>query len=56
MLLWKNTVIKKVLQVFSQRITCMFCSTLVYATKSTPPECQQDWPEYGGRDLQPYTV
>ena len=29
----------------------MFCSTLVYATKVTPSECQQHWPGYGGRDL-----
>ena len=32
----------------------MFCSTLVYATKGAPSECQQHWPEYGGgggRDL-----
>ena len=32
------------------------CSTLVYATKGAPSECQQHWPEYGGRDLQSYTV
>ena len=30
----------------------MFRSTLVYATKGAPSECQQHWPEYGGRDLQ----
>ena len=43
----------KVLQTFSQGITWMFCSrTLVYATKGAPSECQQRWPEYGGRDLQ----
>ena len=34
----------------------MFCSTLVYATKGAPSECQQHWPEYDGRDLQSYTV
>ena len=28
------------------------CSTMVYATKGAPSECQQHWPEYGGRDLQ----
>ena len=28
------------------------CSTMVYATKDAPSECQQHWPEYGGRDLQ----
>ena len=48
--------IYKVLQIFSQRITWMFCSTLVYATKDAPSECQQHWPEYIGRDLQSYTV
>ena len=32
------------------------CSTMVYATKGAPSECQQHWPEYGGRDLQQYTV
>ena len=42
----------KVLQTFSQRITWVFCSTMVYATKGAPSECQQHWPEYGGRDLQ----
>ena len=31
-------------------------STLVYATNGAPSECQQHWPEYGGRDLQSYTV
>ena len=46
----------KVLQTFSQRITWVFCSTMVYATKGAPFECQQHWPEYGGRDLQQYTV
>ena len=46
----------KALQTFSQRITWVFCSTLVYATKGAPSECQQHWPEYGGRDLQLYTV
>ena len=40
------------LQTFLQRITWVFCSTLVYATKVAPSECQQHWPEYGGRDLQ----
>ena len=34
----------------------MFCSTLVYATKGAPSECQQHWPEYWERDLQSYTV
>ena len=42
----------KVLQTLSQRITWVFCSTMVYATKDAPFECQQHWPEYGGRDLQ----
>ena len=28
----------------------MFCSTVVYATKGAPSECQQLWPEYGGRN------
>ena len=42
----------KVLQTFSQRITWVFCSTMVYATKGAASECQQHWPEYGGRDLQ----
>ena len=37
----------KVLQTFSQRITWVFCSTMVYATKGAPSECQQHWPEYG---------
>ena len=46
----------KVLQTFSQRITWVFCSKMVYATKGVPSECQQHWPEYGGRDLQSYTV
>ena len=46
----------KVLQTFSQRITWVFCSTMVYATKCAPSECQQHWPEYGGRALQSYTV
>ena len=27
----------------------MFCLTLVYATKESPSECQQHWPEYGKR-------
>ena len=48
--------ISKVLQTFSQRITWMFCSTLGYVTKGAPSQCQQHWPEYGGRDLQSYTV
>ena len=34
----------------------VFCSTLVFATKGAPSECQQQWPEYGGRDLQSCTV
>ena len=34
----------------------MFCSIMVKATKGAPSEFQQHWPEYGGRDLQPYTV
>ena len=42
----------KVIQTFSQRITWVFCSTMVYATKGAPSECQQHWPEYGGRNLQ----
>ena len=42
----------EVLQTFSQRITWVFCSTMVFATKGAPSECQQHWPEYGGRDLQ----
>ena len=46
----------KVLKIFSQGITWVFCSTLVYATKYAPSECQHHWPEYGGRDLQSYTV
>ena len=25
----------------------VFCSTMVYATKGAPSECQQHWPEYG---------
>ena len=29
----------------------MFCSTLVYATKGAPSECQQHWPEYGGGEI-----
>ena len=41
-----------VLQTFSQRVIWVFCSTMVYATKGAPSECQQHWPEYGGRDLQ----
>ena len=45
----------KVLQTFSQRITWVFCSTMVYATKGAPSECQQHWPKYGGRDLQSYS-
>ena len=32
----------------------MFCSTMVYATKGAPSECQQYRSEYGGRDLQLY--
>ena len=44
------------IQTFSQRITWMFCSTLVYATTGAPSECQPHWPEYSGRDLQAYTV
>ena len=36
----------------SQRIAWVFCSTMMYATKGAPSECQQHWPEYGGRDLQ----
>ena len=31
---------------FSQRITWVFISTLIYATKGAPSECQQHWPEY----------
>ena len=27
----------------------MFCSTVVYATKGAPSECQQYWPDYGGK-------
>ena len=46
----------KVLQTFSRSMTWVFCSTLVYATKGAPSGCQQHWPEYGGRDLQSYTV
>ena len=42
----------KVIQTFSQRITWVFCSTMVYDTKGAPFECQQHWPEYGGRNLQ----
>ena len=30
----------------------VFCSILGYATNGTSSECQQHWPEYGGRDLQ----
>ena len=41
----------KVLQTLSQRKTWVFCSTMVYATKGAPSECQQHGPEYGGRDL-----
>ena len=33
-----------------------FVQQLVYATEGAPSECQQHWPEYGGRDLQSYTV
>ena len=29
----------------------MFCSTMVYAAIGSPSECQQHWPEYGGRSL-----
>ena len=46
----------KVLQTLSQRITWLFCSTLVYATKDAPSEFQQHRPEYGGRVLHSYTV
>ena len=31
-------------------------SSLLSLTKDAPSECQQHWPEYGGRDLQYYTV
>ena len=37
----------KVLQTF-----WVFSSTMVYVTKGALSECQQYWPEYGGRDLQ----
>ena len=37
--------IYKVLHTFSQRITWVFCSKLVYATKGAPSECQQHWQE-----------
>ena len=30
----------------------MVYATMVYATKGAPSECQQHWPEYGGRDIQ----
>ena len=46
------TAVYKVLETFSQRITWVFCSTMVYATKGASSECQQHWPGYGGRDLQ----
>ena len=36
---------------FSQRITWMFCLTMVYATKDAPSVCQQHWPEYGVRSI-----
>ena len=26
----------------------VFCSTMMYATKGAPSECQQHWPGYGG--------
>ena len=42
----------KVLQTFSQRIAWVFSSTMLYVTKGALSECQQHWPEYGGRDLQ----
>ena len=41
----------KVLQTLSQRITWVFCSTMMLATKFAPSECHQHWPEYEGRDL-----
>ena len=37
---------------FSQRIIWVLSSTMVYATKGAPSECQQHWLEYGERDLQ----
>ena len=37
----------KVLETISQRITWVFCSTMMYATKGVPSECQQHWPGYG---------
>ena len=46
----------EVLQTFSQRITLVFCSTMVYATKGAPSGCQQHWPGYGGTDLQSHIV
>ena len=42
----------KVIQTFLKRITWVFCSTMVYATKGAPFECQQHWPDNGGRNLQ----
>ena len=36
----------KVLQTFSQRITWVICSTMMYATKGAPSECQQHWPDH----------
>ena len=30
----------------------VFFSKMVYATKGALSECQQNWPEYGGRDVQ----
>ena len=33
--------------VLAEDITWVFCSTMVYATKGAPSECQQHWPEYG---------
>ena len=47
-----RTVIPTVLKTFLQRITWVFCATMVYATKGAPSECQHHWPEYEGRDLQ----
>ena len=46
------TAVYKVIQTFSQRINCVFCSTMAYPTKGVPSECQQHRPEYRGRDLQ----
>ena len=60
---WPTTVFEHMVKILNslyrktlQRITQVFCSTLVYATNGAPPECQQLWSEYGGRDLQSYTV